>query len=96
MCRLPGGPPPGEQQDKTVDGQPIEHIFFPPWQVYTEHLKPTRPVLLFRRMHDRLSMENDQFWKKTMGEELAVAENVTQQDSDSEDDDDSSDPHMSE
>ena len=81
---LPGGAGPQQEQLEWVGLQPSsvsdssDKVIQNAWSIYTEQLKLNKPELLFHKLHDTLSMENDSFWSEILGQGFEQLGNVTQ------------------
>lgn len=66
---------PDREQLQWIGAQPAADATTPtPWGIYSAQLKPNRPDMLFKSLHEVVSMENDSFWSEVMGAEFSTLE----------------------
>jgi hypothetical protein len=66
---------PDREQLQWIGSQPAAEVATPtPWSIYSEQLKPSRPDMLFKSLHEVVSMEKDTFWAEVMGAEFSTLE----------------------
>jgi hypothetical protein len=54
---------PGREQLHWIGSQPAAEVATPtPWSIYSEQLKPNRPDMLFKSLHEVVFMEKDTVW----------------------------------